>query len=216
MARSVARSVQRRFGEKIQALRHDRELTQDALAHRCGLSQKYLSELERGEKTPSWETLVALAHKGFQIRLAALVFGIDEEIETEARELEDLPAGRSQEVRYDACFEPSGCCLRAGEGFEIRSVVEDRLEDSCLAPTIDSEVRVQRQDLASPKLVCEVNEAGVGQIHRHPRVFLEQRLHASGAGPIAGTGSRRFQLRRSRSPPPWHPEDAVQASTLPR
>jgi len=115
MVRNAGRSIQRRLGQRIHGLRRARELTQDELAHRCGLSQKYLSELERGQKTPSWETLVAIAHKGFQIRLAALLFGIDEDIGTEARQLDDVLAGRPQEVRYDV-LRAVEMLLRAGEG----------------------------------------------------------------------------------------------------
>lgn len=114
MARSAARSLQRRLGERIQALRHDRELTQEALAQQCGISQKYLSELERGEKAPSWETLVAIAHQGFRIKLAALVFSVDEDVTAETRQLDDVLAGRPKAARYDLirAFE---LILRAGE-----------------------------------------------------------------------------------------------------
>src|SRR5690242_4538598 len=56
MAKGAARVVQHRLGARMQALRADRELTQEAVADRIGISQKYLSELERGQKSPSWET----------------------------------------------------------------------------------------------------------------------------------------------------------------
>lgn len=114
MARNAARPTQRRLGERIHALRHSRTLTQDELAHRCGISQKYLSELERGEKAPSWETLVALAHKGFQIRLATLMFAIDEDLDNETKHLDELLAGRPQDVRYDV-LRAVRLLLRAGE-----------------------------------------------------------------------------------------------------
>jgi transcriptional regulator with XRE-family HTH domain len=93
--------LQRRLGERIQSLRHDRKLTQEALAQQCGISQKYLSELERGEKAPSWETLVALAHKGFHVKLAVLLYAVDEEIEARTRQLDDVLAGRPPETRYE-------------------------------------------------------------------------------------------------------------------
>ena len=115
MAKSAARSVQRCLGERIQALRHARELKQEELAHRCGISQKYMSELERGEKAPSWETLVALAHKGFQIRIATLFFAVDEVVDDEAKNLDDILAGRPQDVRYDV-LRAVRLLLRAGEG----------------------------------------------------------------------------------------------------
>jgi transcriptional regulator with XRE-family HTH domain len=99
----------------MQRLRKERKLTQEQVATRCGISQKYLSELERGEKSPSWETLVAIAHKGFDIRLASLLFGVDEDIGAEAKHLNDVLAGRSKEVRYDV-LRAVELILRAAEG----------------------------------------------------------------------------------------------------
>jgi transcriptional regulator with XRE-family HTH domain len=101
MAKAPVRSLQHRLGERMQALRADREVTQEVLAARIGISQKYLSELERGAKAPSWQTLVAIAHKGFEIKLAALLFGIDEDVGAEVKHLTDMLAGRPKEVRYD-------------------------------------------------------------------------------------------------------------------
>ena len=99
----------------MQALRADRELTQEAVADRIGISQKYLSELERGQKSPSWETLVAIAHKGFDIKLASLMFGIDEDIGAEAKHIHDVLAGRPKEARYDV-LRAVELILRAAEG----------------------------------------------------------------------------------------------------
>lgn len=96
-----AREVQQRVGQRMRKLRKDRDLSQEVMAARIGISQKYLSELERGQKSPSWDTLVDIAHKGFEIKLAALMFGVDEEVGGDAKELSDVLAGRSQEVRYD-------------------------------------------------------------------------------------------------------------------
>jgi transcriptional regulator with XRE-family HTH domain len=98
---TAARAVQQRVGQRMRKLRKQRELSQEVMAARIGISQKYLSELERGQKSPSWDTLVDIAHKGFEIRLAALMFGVDEDIGGDAKELSDVLAGRSQEVRYD-------------------------------------------------------------------------------------------------------------------
>ena len=114
MATTAARAVQRRLGERIQALRHDRELTQDELARRCRISQKYLSELERGEKAPSLDTLVALAHRGFAIRLAALLFGVDEDVPVELKRVDDLLAGRPAVAQKDV-LDAVTLLLRAGE-----------------------------------------------------------------------------------------------------
>ena len=114
MSRIDARTLLRHLGERIQTMRRDRELTQEQLAHACGISQKYLSELERGEKAPSWDTLVALAHKGFRIKLATLLFAIDEDVGPEARHLDDVLAGRSKAARYDV-LKAVELILRAGE-----------------------------------------------------------------------------------------------------
>ena len=109
------RVVQHRVGERMRKLRNDRKVSQEVMADRIGISQKYLSELERGQKSPSWETLVAIAHKGFEIKLAALMFGIDEDAGTEAKHLNDLLAGRPKEARYDV-LRAIELLLRAGEG----------------------------------------------------------------------------------------------------
>jgi transcriptional regulator with XRE-family HTH domain len=99
----------------MKALRESRELTQEQTADRIGISQKYLSELERGQKSPSWEILVAIAHKGFEIKLASLLFGVDEDIGAEAKQLNDVLAGRSKEARYDV-LRAVELILRAAEG----------------------------------------------------------------------------------------------------
>ena len=113
MVKGASGATLKRLGERVQLLRRQRELTQEALAHRCGISQKYLSELERGAKTPSWDTLVALAHKGFQIQLAALMFGIDEDT-SEPDRLDAVLAGRPASVRYDV-LKAVRLILRAAE-----------------------------------------------------------------------------------------------------
>lgn len=86
-----------RLGERIKRLRGDR--SQEKLTASLSFGQKYLSELERGRKTPSWKTLVELAHDAFNIRMSSLFFGVDEEIEGDVRGVEDLLAGRPPEVR---------------------------------------------------------------------------------------------------------------------
>jgi len=101
MAKGASRGVQHRLGARMRALRESRELTQEQAADRIGISQKYLSELERGQKSPSWEILVAVAHKGYEIKLASLLFGVDEDVGTEVKHLNDVLAGRSKEARYD-------------------------------------------------------------------------------------------------------------------
>jgi transcriptional regulator with XRE-family HTH domain len=98
----------------MRVLREGRELTQEQAADRIGISQKYLSELERGEKAPSWQTLVAIAHKGFEVKLAALLFGVDEDVDAEVTDLGDVLAGRSKEARGDV-LRAVELLLRAGD-----------------------------------------------------------------------------------------------------
>lgn len=51
------------FGKTLRAIREAREpkLTQEALAHRAGLTTNYLSDVERGRKVPSLTTILQLA-----------------------------------------------------------------------------------------------------------------------------------------------------------
>ena len=52
-------------------LRERRLLTQDELATRCGISVSFASLLERGERSPSFETLVSIA-ESLEVPLADL------------------------------------------------------------------------------------------------------------------------------------------------
>lgn len=49
------------FGQVIRRLRLESELSQEALAHAADLSTVYISEIERGRRTPSIRTVVKLA-----------------------------------------------------------------------------------------------------------------------------------------------------------
>lgn len=106
--------VRRRLGARIRALRIARDLKQHEVGERVGCSQKYISQLERGNGSPSWEILVALAHKAFEIKLASLVFGIDEDFGAELQDLSEVIAGRSLESRRDL-LRGIDLVLRAGE-----------------------------------------------------------------------------------------------------
>ena len=101
MVRGAARAVQlrRQLGTRIRALRDARKLTQEVIADRIDISTKYVSQLECGQRSPSWETMVAIAHYGFDIKIASLMFGIDEDIEAEVQELSDVLAGWPKEAR---------------------------------------------------------------------------------------------------------------------
>lgn len=61
---------------ELKALRIDSQLSQAELAERAGISQGYLSELERGEKQPTLPVLKSLA-SALGISVAALIDGND-------------------------------------------------------------------------------------------------------------------------------------------
>jgi transcriptional regulator with XRE-family HTH domain len=94
-------AIRSRWGARIFALRTARNLDQEELGARVNCTQAYISELERGVKSPSWELLVLLAHKGFEIELAELMFGIDDDLSFEPEDLGDVIAGRPLQARRD-------------------------------------------------------------------------------------------------------------------
>lgn len=49
------------FGEVLRELRLGASLSQEALAHECGLHRTYISALELGHHSPSLDTLFMLA-----------------------------------------------------------------------------------------------------------------------------------------------------------
>jgi transcriptional regulator with XRE-family HTH domain len=49
------------LGRRVRTLRETLRLTQEAFALRCGISVSFASLLERGERSPSYETLIAIA-----------------------------------------------------------------------------------------------------------------------------------------------------------
>ena len=56
-----ARNLNRAFGEALRVLRTEAGLSQEALGHESDLHRTYISMLERGEKSPSLDSIVALA-----------------------------------------------------------------------------------------------------------------------------------------------------------
>lgn len=117
MVKGAARAAQlrRHLGARIRALRDARKLTQEVIAGRIGVSPKYVSQLECGQRSPSWETVVAIAHHAFDIKVASLMFGIDEDIEVEVQDLSEVLAGRPKEARRDL-LHAMRLMLRAGAG----------------------------------------------------------------------------------------------------
>ena len=54
------RSPEQAFGRVLRGLRAKQSISQEALAHTAGYHRTYIGQLERGEKSPSLETIFAL------------------------------------------------------------------------------------------------------------------------------------------------------------
>jgi transcriptional regulator with XRE-family HTH domain len=78
------------LGQRTKALRLARNLTLDALSRQCGVSRASLSKIERGEMSPTYETLRKLAN-GLDVALTTLV------VETNPIRDDDIQIVRSGE-----------------------------------------------------------------------------------------------------------------------
>ncbi|RIK28032.1 MAG: XRE family transcriptional regulator [Chloroflexi bacterium] len=58
---SPQKSVEQRLGDAIRTRREELGLSQEQLAFECGLHRTYISQLERGMKSPTVRVLFALA-----------------------------------------------------------------------------------------------------------------------------------------------------------
>ena len=61
------------IGNKVYAIRHSLNMTQQELAERCDLSVTFISEIENGHKSMSIDTLIKLA-RGLHVSLDTIVF----------------------------------------------------------------------------------------------------------------------------------------------
>src|SRR5436305_394748 len=59
------------FGRRVRELRHMRGLSQEALAHRCGLHPTYIAGIEAGKRNPSLVSIGRLA-EGLAIHISEL------------------------------------------------------------------------------------------------------------------------------------------------
>ena len=60
------------LGLKIRAIRLQKKLTQAELANKCECNRNYISMLERGERNPSYKSLVMIA-KGLEVSLCTIL-----------------------------------------------------------------------------------------------------------------------------------------------
>lgn len=60
------------LGGRIREIRLKNNLTQAELANKCGCNRNYISMLERGERNPSYKSLVMVA-KGLGVKVSTLM-----------------------------------------------------------------------------------------------------------------------------------------------
>jgi len=64
-------SAQQKLGKKIRQLRHDAELSQEALGELARLDRTYISGIERGVRNPSIKNIAKLA-KALKVSVSEL------------------------------------------------------------------------------------------------------------------------------------------------
>lgn len=60
------------LGNRIREIRLQKKLTQAALAEKCQCNRNYISMLERGERNPSYKSLVMIA-EGLGVKLSTVM-----------------------------------------------------------------------------------------------------------------------------------------------
>ncbi len=65
------------FGRHLAAIRKAQGFSQEAFAYKCGIDRTYIGILERGEKSPTLNTLAKIA-KSFNLSLSELLNGIED------------------------------------------------------------------------------------------------------------------------------------------
>ncbi|MCJ7645593.1 helix-turn-helix domain-containing protein [bacterium] len=68
--------IKNAFPKVLKRLREEKHLTQQQLAFESGLHRTYISQLERGIKSPSLDTLQKLS-EALEIRLSELIIQIE-------------------------------------------------------------------------------------------------------------------------------------------
>lgn len=95
------------FGERLAQIREHAGLTQTALAERVGMSQSAVSQMEKGERKPSFDMLRQLADAlGVKTSylLGSEVETLSEEEQVHFRQYRSLPKDARDELRAFADF----------------------------------------------------------------------------------------------------------------
>lgn len=72
----MPKSLQSALGDRIRALRKEREWSQEQLAERAGLHWTYIGQSERGERNMTLQSIKAIA-KAFGMKISELFYGVD-------------------------------------------------------------------------------------------------------------------------------------------
>jgi transcriptional regulator with XRE-family HTH domain len=95
------------IGRRIEKLRDEKGMSQSALAREIGTSQSAISQIEAGDRNPSYEMLRQIA-KALQITVphlaGASVEGLSEAEEAHFRQLRSLPEEARQELEGFAAY----------------------------------------------------------------------------------------------------------------
>lgn len=95
------------IGKRIAQVREEKGLTQSALAREMGVSQSAVSQIEAGERNPSYEMLrhiAAALHVSVPHLVGASVEKLSAEEETHFRQYRGLSAEAREELREFATY----------------------------------------------------------------------------------------------------------------
>src|SRR5713101_3530901 len=108
-----ASTIRPQLGQRIRVLREALSFTQEELAEKAGISVSFVSMIERGERTPHVETLVAISD-ALGITVSPLFLGLN--VPPTSRRHKSFPSSRTSEL-----------CVLTG----MTSTLRSRLQEPC-------------------------------------------------------------------------------------
>lgn len=93
-----AQEVLQRLGLRVHTLRTRAGLTQEGLAERAGISWHFISAIERGMKTPTLETLLALS-SALDVSMSELFLDVDVALPKEFSRLQTALSARDSRAQ---------------------------------------------------------------------------------------------------------------------
>ena len=80
MGEQLRENIQKTFGTILRKYRLQQHLSQEKLAELADLDRTYISQIERGLKSPSFKALIALA-RALHIQAHVLVFEVEQALD---------------------------------------------------------------------------------------------------------------------------------------